>query len=153
MPIKKVTSWSQSKFITMSSFLFTMPILAHEYNEDKKWPYFILLTTSLISANFWRNPLYDWRRILDIYFAKFSFTYFLVHGIIYVPWPYNLLTSLNTLNIGYCYHKSHKEYEKRNRYWVWYHVGFHTCITLNVYYILKYFPRRNNILIATSVKM
>lgn len=142
MPIKKVTSWSQSKFITMSSFLFTIPILAHEYNEDRKWPSYLLITTSLISANFWRNPLYDWRRLLDIYFAKLSFTYFFIHGCLCVPWPYNLLISMNTLNIGYCFHKSHKEYEKENRQWVWYHVRFHASLAFNVYFILKYFPRR-----------
>lgn len=140
MPIKKVTSWSQSKFITMSSFLFTIPILAHEYNEDRKWPSFLLITTSLISANFWRNPLYDWRRLLDIYFAKLSFSYFFIHGCLCVPWPYNLLISMNTLNIGYCFHKSHKEYEKENRGWVWYHVRFHASLAFNVYFILKYFP-------------
>ena len=144
MPIKKVTSWSQSKFITMSSFLFTIPILAHEYNEDRKWPSFLLITTSLISANFWRNPLYDWRRLLDIYFARLSFTYFFIHGCICVPWPYNLLISMNTLNIGYCFHKSHKEYEIENIQWVWYHVRFHASVAFNVYFILKYFPRRHS---------
>ena len=57
------------------------------------------------------------------------------------------------MNIGYCYHKSGEEYERKNKRWVWYHVGFHASVAFNVYYILKYFPRRNCLLTGTPVKM
>ena len=143
MTIKKVASWSDTKFITGSSFLFSLPILANEPNKDLLIPSIILFSTSLVSANYWRNALYDWRRTLDIYFSRLSFSYFFVHGLCYIPWPYSFITSMNTFTIGYCYYKSCETYKKRNinRNWLWYHVGFHTSITFNVYFILKYFPR------------
>lgn len=153
MTIKKVASWSDTKFITYSSFLFSLPVFVNKPDKDILVPSLLLFSTSIISANFWRNALYDWRRTLDIYFARLSFSYFFIHGLYCIPWPYNFITSINTFNIGYCYHKSGEEYERKNKRWVWYHVGFHASVAFNVYYILKYFPRKNCLLTGTPVKI
>ena len=142
MPLKKIASWTDSKYITMSSLLFTLPILLNEKEKHMIMPSCLLFMTSMVSANFWRNPLYDWRRTMDLYFAKLSFSYFFINGFLYIPYPHKWIALLNTCNIAYCYHQSNSEYEKKNKNWIWYHVGFHSALTFNIYYILKYFPRK-----------
>ena len=67
---------SSSKLLTTSSFFFSVPGLYSYMFYGLYYPPLLLLTTSLISANYWRNALDDWRRYLDIYFARVSFSYF-----------------------------------------------------------------------------
>lgn len=72
--------WEETKWIVMSSFFFTVPsvyaLILEKYSLS-----FLLLGTSLVSANYWRKA---WRRDLDLVFAKVSFTVFLYNGVIHV---------------------------------------------------------------------
>ena len=144
MTIKKVASFSDTKYIACSSFLFSLPALMYIPKKQLLFPSFVLFSTSLISANYWRNALYDWRRNLDICCARLSFAYFLTNGFYYISWPWNIITTLNTGLIGYCFYKSNEEHEKQRRRWVLYHMGFHAAMAYNVHLVLYYMSKHTH---------
>lgn len=137
--MRRISSWNSSKFVTCSSFLFTIPGIYTFINHSFVFPPLLLFTTSIISANYWRNAIDDWRRKLDLYFSKISFTYFIGCCVYYVPWKINMLVSYpNLACILYCFHKSGTEYEKEKKCWLYYHIGFHSLITVQLFLIFNY---------------
>lgn len=143
--MKRVASWNSSKYITASSFAFSLPIVyfIHEKeSEHLKAPCGILILSSLISANYWRNALYDWRRSLDIYMARFTFSYYFFNGCMVIPFPFNMIglgTSLGSLQL---FHKATNEYNKKNKYWFKYHLGFHGLLTINSFLVLYFINKK-----------
>ena len=67
--MKRITSWNTSKLLTASSLLFTIPGIYSYIHYNMIYSPLLVLSTSLVSVNYWRNPLYDWRRQLDLYFS------------------------------------------------------------------------------------
>jgi hypothetical protein len=52
----------------------------------------VLIITSAVSASFWINAIYSWRRTLDLIVSKISFTIFVYNGVIYIRWiPYMII--------------------------------------------------------------
>lgn len=146
----EIAPWSETKFITYSSFLFTLPTFYFISRKQLIYPSYMLFITSIISANFWRHAIYDWRRTLDIYFSKIMFSYFFFHGALLIPTPWSYLSNLNTICLSYCYYQSENQYKKKNKKWVQYHVAFHGFMTSNLflilpamqnYYVNKYFQK------------
>ena len=142
--MKRISSWNSSKLLTVSSFFFSIPGIYSYYQYQLIYSPLLLISTSLISANYWRDALDDWRRQLDLYFAKISFFYFIGATLFYVPRHINIIIGLpNLYCIGYCYYKSHQYHTIRKPWWKYYHFGFHTlmsaqmCITMT--YMGKYY--------------
>ena len=130
---------SSSKLLTTSSFFFSVPGLYSYMFYGLYYPPLILLTTSLISANYWRNALDDWRRYLDIYFARVSFSYFVGSTFYYVPPKLNITIGLpNLACILYCYYKSQKEYGRGRYRWRYWHFGFHSMMTCQLFLTMTY---------------
>ena len=150
--MKRIASWNSSRFLTYSSLLFAIPAGYGYFNYNLIVSPLVLLTTSLISFNFWRNALDDWRRKLDIYFAKLSFSYFVINAFMYCPWSYSIFIGFpNLCAIKYCFNKSEelhnfKEYNKR---WLVYHLGFHSLMITQLFIIMRYIGK-NNIKIENS---
>ena len=137
--MKRVSSWNSTKYITGSSFFFTIPALYSYFQYNLIFPPALLFTTTIISANYWRDAIENWRRTLDLYFAKLSFSYFVGCSFYYVPFEYNMLIGVpNLFGIVYCFRKSEEEYKKSNKQWIYYHIGFHSIMTAQLFIILNY---------------
>jgi hypothetical protein len=107
--------------------------------------YFYTVTTfatSLVSANYWRKPRYDYRRNLDLIFSKLSFIIYFSNGIIYIYESKNVVdfTKINMIltlfGIIYCYYFSTKLYKLKNNNWWKYHILFHLFVTYEKMIIL-----------------
>jgi hypothetical protein len=134
-----IAPWKQTKYLTLSSFFFSVPALYSYYRYNMIYSPVLLCSVSLISANYWRNALYDWRRQLDIYMARSAFVYFIASGFYYLPPHVSVFVGIPSLySIGYCFYKSHSEYEenKESNAWVFYHALFHSISTCNIIFIL-----------------
>ena len=124
-----IVEWQTSRWLVSSSFLFTIPSLYAFYLHL----YFfsgLLLITSVISANHWREALFvSWRRSMDRFVAKLSFILFMVHGVMYIRYvPYMLIGYMNLVAIVYCYRQSDNLYLERSPNWYKYHMMFHLCV-------------------------
>lgn len=137
--MREIAPWSQTKWITASSGLFLFSS-GYALKNRLYLDTILLTTTSLISANYWRNATYSWRRTLDIIFAKIiTFTY-IYRGIVHGKYSNNyiLFTSYSGLfGLGYLYYLSNKHYYENNPYWYRYHVGFHIVLTFEQFVVLN----------------
>lgn len=146
--MKRITSWNSSKYITGSSLFFSFPATYGYVYYNLIYSPLLLCAMSIISANYWRDALDNWRRKLDIYFARTSFAYFITASMIYSPWKYNLFVGVPSLcGMLYCYDKSHEEYKLREKHkkWILYHVGFHTLITTQLFIIMGYIGKQKQL--------
>ena len=155
--------WNQTKWIVVSSMFFSIPAVWHltnyylyvvykregyissqvitdeneEYIQTVIYVSVILLSTSLISANYWRNATRGWRRNLDLLFAKFSFLIGCYYGIKYITYiPYLVINSFIIILLPYVYGKSTKFVSENNTIWVKYHFTFHILLTIGVAVLL-----------------
>jgi len=137
--MSEIAPWKQTKYLTLSSFFFSAPAVYSYYRYKMIYPPMLLCSVSLVSANYWRNAVDDWRRQLDIYMARTAFLYFIANGIYVLPPKWSLFGGGPTIcSIGYCFHKSHTEYEtdKESNTWVCYHALFHSIASINLFFVL-----------------
>lgn len=130
---------SSSILLTTSSLLFGLPGIYCYMNYGLIYSPLLITTTSLVSANYWRDALDDWRRKLDIYLARITFMYFLGSSIYHVPPKLNIIIGIPSLSgILYCYHKSHDEYDKGRYIWRYWHLGFHSIVACQMFLTMTY---------------
>ena len=91
--MKRISSWNSSKFITASSFLISIPGIYSYFTFNLIYSPLLLFTTSIISANYWRDAIDGWRRKTDLIFAKLSFSYFVYQTYICIPQHINYIVS------------------------------------------------------------
>lgn len=115
--------------LAVSSFFFMIPGMCAYYSQQ----YFffgMLLATSCISANYWRDPVHGCRRNADLFFAKIAFTVFAYNGAVYVRYvPYMVVGYTELCGVCYCYYMSEKLCGEKDRRWVLWHGGFHILMT------------------------
>lgn len=115
----------QANYIVLSSILFLIPAIYSYINGE----YLIagsLVISTILSIVFWSDARYTWRRILDRTYAKFSFLYFFITGILYVTWlPFLIMGYMGLFGLTYCYYMSNKHCHNKNEVWWKYHVAFH----------------------------
>ena len=132
-----VAKWDDSKWLMMSSFLFTIPAGFAFYNKLYAYSS-LLLVTSLASANYWRKATYSWRRNLDLVVARVSFITFVSTGIIYVRYTPYLIIGYSGLGVLlYSYNFSGKLWKANNPHWFKYHVLFHVIMMFEQLLILE----------------
>jgi hypothetical protein len=120
-----IAKWEDTRWLVLSSFFFTVPsiyaFIINMYSYS-----FLLLCTSLISANYWRKATYSWRRDMDLIFAKISFVVFFSNGVYYVNSIGYVITGYSGIIVLlYCYYLSGKLFELKNNNWYKYHIMFH----------------------------
>jgi len=82
-------------------------------------PATVLVASSAISVNYWRNPIYGMRRTADIYMSRIAVAYFISQF-------YDLDSDFRWIAcIAFCYWRSCLLFELRNQDWWKYHVAFH----------------------------
>jgi hypothetical protein len=132
----EIAPYDHTKWIVLSSFFFTIPAiyayLYHLYNYS-----ILLVFTSLISANYWRNATYSWRRNMDLLFAKFAFIVLASNGVIYVKkGPYIITGYSGIILLLYCYYLSGELLEINNNHWYKFHMMFHFIMMYEQFIIL-----------------
>lgn len=153
--MRRISSWNSTRYVTGTSFFFTVPAMYSYFKYNMIFPPLLLCTTSIISANYWRDAMDDWRRTLDLYFSKLSFSYFVGCAFYYIPFKENIIVGIpNLLLILYCFHKSDTEHKKKSRSWLYYHIGFHSLITFQLFVIFDYIGKNKltkNILMPNKI--
>jgi hypothetical protein len=124
-----IAKWEDTRWLVLSSFFFTIPsiyaFIINMYSYS-----FLLLCTSLISANYWRKATYSWRRNMDLIFAKISFVVFFSNGVYYVKSVGYVITGYSGIIVLlYCYYLSGKLLQLKNNNWYKYHLMFHLIMT------------------------
>jgi len=124
-----IAQWEDTRWLVLSSFFFTIPsiyaFIINMYSYS-----FLLLCTSLISANYWRKATYSWRRNMDLIFAKISFVVFFSNGVYYVKSVGYVITGYSGIIVLlYCYYLSGKLLQLKNNNWYKYHLMFHLIMT------------------------
>jgi hypothetical protein len=115
----------QAYLIVLSSLLFLIPGV-YSYINGQYMISFSLIISTILSINFWRDARYTWRRIIDRTYAKFSFLYFFITGILYVTWlPLLIMGYMGLFGLIYCYYMSNKHCHNKNEVWWKYHIAFH----------------------------
>jgi len=131
-----IASWDESKWLVLSSFSFIIPSLFAYYKNLYLYA-LLLLSTTVMSINYWRKAKYSIRRTLDFIFSKLTFIVFFYNGIRYVRYTPYLITGY-PLSIAfiYCYYLSGKKYSLNHTDWVIYHSLFHYIVVYEQLIIL-----------------
>jgi hypothetical protein len=122
--------WAQSKWICLSSTFFMIPAIYSMHRHYYHYS-FLYLSITFLSINYWRDPLYSWRRNLDILVACSSCGWFTYLGTLYIR-NNNLFVSFWTLFfvLLYCNHMSGKKLNTKEKDWWKYHF---VCHLIEVY--------------------
>ncbi len=141
-----VIEWEQSKWLVVSSFFFLLPSLYAFYN-NLYFHSLLLVTTSLVSANYWRKACISWRRDLDLIFSKISFVVFFHNGVMYIEYKH-FWVSVSCFSglflLVYFYYLSGKLFEEKNRHWCKYHFLFHLMVMYEQGLVIHSLLRREN---------
>ena len=123
--------------LVFSSFLFIVPAL-YAYTHGMLLYAALLSTTSLVSANYWRDPFTpSWRKVADLVVAKVSFATFVISGILYVrDLRFMLVAYPGLIALIYCYYESCAGFCRGNEGWYVYHFAFHVVMTCELIIIL-----------------
>ena len=135
-------TWEYTRWLVASSCFFMVPSVYAYYNQ-LYFNSYVLLLTSLISANYWRNATYSWRRTADLIFAKVSFCVFLVGWITHVA-EYNMvLVGVFCAGcMGASYDLSVRLREKQSPHWYKYHMAYHLSTMVSQLIVLNTILRR-----------
>ncbi len=132
-----VASWDESRWLTLSSLFFTAPA-TYAYWNGLYIDSSLLLTTSVISANFWRKATKGWRRDLDLAYSKFIFVTSLSKGVYYVTYlPYMVFGYSGLVILSYCFCQATKRHREGLHDWYWYHFFFHLIMTWELFIIVR----------------
>jgi hypothetical protein len=139
-----VAPLEQSNYIIYSSFLFFIPSF-YAFKNDQKFISTSLLIASLASINYWRDPTYSWRRIIDHISSKILFIIFFINGILLASDPIFFISEIICLGLFiYCYFMSDK-YCNYNIHindidpcWWKYHMLFHFFAVCSQMLIIYY---------------
>jgi hypothetical protein len=126
----------QGKILALSSCFFLIPSI-YAYKNGLYLYSILLLFTSIISVNYWRNAIHSWRRDLDLFFAKVSFVVFVLNGIYYIRnFPYVVTGYSGLFVLLYCYYLSDKYLKDKNNAWCKYHFLFHILLAYEQFIII-----------------
>jgi len=131
-----IAPWQETKWIVLSSCLFLIPSWYAFQNHlyGNAW---LLLTMSLISANYWRNARISWRRTTDLIFSKLMTILFVTKAFFYI----NTLCSqvvciVSATGVVYFYYYSCTFHSEKKECWVQYHVLFHCFMTVEMWLVV-----------------
>jgi hypothetical protein len=136
-PNQYIAGWEETKWLVLSSFFYLIPAINALYKKQYMNTY-LLIITSLVSANFWRKATYSWRRNLDLVISKISFILFFFQEIKHITYrPYKLSGYTSLFVCINFYYLSNKYYTKKNPMWYKYHFLFHMTILYKIFLIIN----------------
>lgn len=134
---KKISFYDEHKYMFLTSNLILIPSLTGYYLNYKKLVA-LNIFAMIISSKFWYTGNNDIYRTIDLIYQPINGLTFFMYANLYSQ--NKLLLYIGNLCFFkglYFFHRSHKEYYKKNRFWYINHICFHLfMITGN---ILAYF--------------
>ena len=123
--------------MTLTSTLFVIPAI-YGYSCGLYFLALFIAGTSIISANYWRNPVPGIRRDLDLVYSKVSFCIFLLNGIYYVrSFPAILVFYPGLGCMIWSFYTSNAFYYQKKEFWWKYHMIFHGTVIITQFTILS----------------
>lgn len=146
--------WNQTKWIVLSSTFFSIPaVFAIQSARTQSVFSYMLISTSLISANYWRKATRGWRRNLDLIVAKITFTTGVYIAAKYVQSNDHRIPIVIILCfIPVCYNESTKYVNSGNPAWVKYHFAFHLLLSIISAIILRGIIPTNVFAVINNIK-
>lgn len=93
--------------------------------------------TASVSANYWRNPVFGYARVLDLVFSKVSFAIYFVTGCTYLHDTTVLPVAIVVCGgIVHCYFMSNHLHSFREPRWLYYHAVFHCLVAIEQYIVV-----------------
>ena len=134
---ESILTWDKCRYLTFTSCLFFISAI---YSFYCNLPFLTLIAagTSIISANFWRNPILGIRRDLDLVYSKISFCIFFCNGVYYVrSLPYILIFYPGLGCMIWSFYTSNATYYMKKEYWWKYHLIFHGTVLATQFAIIQ----------------
>jgi len=95
----------------------------------------ILVFATMISANYWKNAIRSWERILDRIYAKLAFSFFFYNSFFYVRQPSLIIIGYGAIPFSwYCYYMSNCV---KCKTWWKYHFAFHVFATIQQWVVIE----------------
>ena len=137
-PKNHVATWNESRWLLGSSCAFLIPAI-YAYRIECYVHSVLSAATFLLSVNYWRKAMYDWRRLVDMVFARIGFAVFALTGLYYIDHPVSIHLSYAVIGGGlYCLTTSEQLYIVNHPRWVNYHMVFHALISFEQLYVIYY---------------
>ena len=139
----------RTQLLVGSSFVFMIPSIytlnqhrikmgQSPINLNMHFLTVLLFVASVISANFWRNPVPGFRRNLDLVFSKLCFTILVSHKLMYIGlFPTISIETLTFYSIIYFYYLANKKYYDGYNNWIYYHFLFHAFVGLEQFIVIS----------------
>jgi len=117
--------------LIITSALFFIPG-GYAYYKHLYGMFGVIAVTSLVSINYWRNPVPSLRKTGDLICSKICFVIMVYHGVRYVTYPPYLIVGYPLLVIMVSsFLLSNWLHGRGSRYWYISHVVFHLSIVAN----------------------
>ena len=135
---ESLRGWKETRWIVLSSSFFGIPGILHiNSTQPINRLSVLLILTSLVSMNYWRDAKRGWRRNSDLILAKITFCTCGYYGITYVATIPHILSFYSFIALSlYMYSQSAKHVSKNDLNWVKYHFAFHIFLAITVATIL-----------------
>lgn len=131
-----ILPWKESRYLVISSLSFLVPCI-YSYVHHLYFYSFVLLATSLVSANYWRDAASSYRRDMDMVVSKVATAIFVCSGLYYYYRSYETAllpdstvasSVVVTCIMMYAYYRSLVSHTKGDNRWYRYHLLFHVCL-------------------------
>ena len=127
----------ETRLLAVTSLLF-LGIAAYAYNNGAFEYAALSAITGIISANYWRDATFDYRRVADLVFSKISFAIYFVSGFTFC---YNTPLYNPAMVVNFCilfsYYMSFRQFRHKNPNWIYFHALFHCFAAIEKYAILQ----------------
>ena len=130
-----IATWETSKWLLLSSFLLTIPA-AFAFYHKLYYHSSLIFLTSLVSANYWRDATYSWRRNADLIVSKISFFTFVSTGVVYVRYVPYIVAGYSGLCLMVYFYRLSVTQHNLTPHWYKYHVLFHVVTTSELFLVL-----------------
>jgi hypothetical protein len=131
-----LVEWRESRWLVFTSLCSLLPTIYSFYHS-----FFFLssvsLSTSIISANYWRKATLSSRRDLDLVYAKLSFIIYSYHGLYYVRGYRIIVFTQGVIYLIYNYYYSNQLYYEKKSEWLSHHIWFHMMVLMSQMVVIE----------------
>jgi len=131
-----LVDWRESRWLVLTSLCSLLPTI-YSFYHSLFFLSLVSLSTTIISANYWRKATISSRRDFDLVYAKLSFFIYSYHGLYYVR-GYRVITFLpGVIYLIYNYYYSNQLYYAKKREWLSHHIWFHMMVLTEQMVVLE----------------
>jgi hypothetical protein len=122
-------------YLMGTSTFFLLPALYGYYKNIPILPE-VSVITSIVSINYWINPIEGTRKNMDLIFSKISATTYVLYGNLYMTRTNIIYGYINLFFMIYFYNQSCRFHRKSNPCWLPCHILFHYLVINGTFMII-----------------